>query len=207
MPSRHAPSHTLSRSLTQWLTAPWRRVPLGTRSLLIGAHQFLLHPACVLIAWTRLYGLPLDPRLWLLAVVHDWGYWGKHDMDGPEGLTHPARGAAIMRRVGGADWEALAAGHSRSYAKTLQLPTSALCAPDKLATAMLPAWLYLRLVRWSGELPGYMAMDHANSCYVGDDPSAWHRALQHESREWIRNDLIERDSARANAHAGARDAR
>ncbi|MDQ6662779.1 MAG: hypothetical protein M3Z23_00090, partial [Acidobacteriota bacterium] len=37
---------------------------IGTRSVLFGAHQFLLHPVFLAIAWRRLYGFPWDPRLW-----------------------------------------------------------------------------------------------------------------------------------------------
>jgi hypothetical protein len=48
---------------------------IGTRSLLFGAHQFLLHPLCVAIAWTMLYGFPTDPRLWMAFLIHDAGYY------------------------------------------------------------------------------------------------------------------------------------
>lgn len=49
---------------------------MGTKSLLFGVHCFFIHPFTVAIAWTRLYGFPLDPRIWLSFLVHDWGYWG-----------------------------------------------------------------------------------------------------------------------------------
>jgi len=29
-------------------------------------------------------------------VIHDWGYWGKPNMDGPEGERHPWLGARVM---------------------------------------------------------------------------------------------------------------
>ncbi len=61
---------------------------VGTKSLLFGAHQFILHPVLVAFAWYRLYGFPFDPRLWIAFIVYDWGYWGKADMDGAEGETH-----------------------------------------------------------------------------------------------------------------------
>ncbi len=69
---------------------------VGTKSLLFGVHQFALHPILVAMAWWKLYGFPWDPRLWVAFVVHDWGYWGKPNMDGPEGDTHPELGASIM---------------------------------------------------------------------------------------------------------------
>lgn len=49
-----------------------------------------------MIAWWKLFGFPWDPRLWIAFVVHDWGYWGKPDMDGEEGESHPHLGASIM---------------------------------------------------------------------------------------------------------------
>ena len=69
---------------------------IGTRSVLFGAHQFLLHPLFVAVAWWRLYGFPWDPRLWVAFFVHDLGYLGKPNMDGPEGEEHPRLGAVIM---------------------------------------------------------------------------------------------------------------
>jgi|WetSurMetagenome_2_1015567.scaffolds.fasta_scaffold00003_170 hypothetical protein len=69
---------------------------IGTKSILFGAHCFLIHPLFVLLAWWKLYGFPWDPRLWIAFFVHDLGYWGKPNMDGPEGETHPDLGAKIM---------------------------------------------------------------------------------------------------------------
>jgi hypothetical protein len=71
-------------------------VKIGTRSVLFGAHQFLIHPWFVAEAWRRLFGFPWDPRLWVLFFVHDLGYLGKPNMDGDEGETHPIFGARIM---------------------------------------------------------------------------------------------------------------
>ncbi len=69
---------------------------IGTRSLLFGVHQFILHPIFLFIAWWRLYGFPWDPRLWVAFFVHDLGYFGKPNMDGPEGEEHPILGARIV---------------------------------------------------------------------------------------------------------------
>ena len=46
---------------------------VGTKSVLFGAHAFWLHPFFVAVAWTRLYGFPWDPRLWVAFFVHDLG--------------------------------------------------------------------------------------------------------------------------------------
>ena len=72
---------------------------LGTKSVLFGAHTFWLHPWFVALAWWKLYGFPWDPRLWVAFFVHDLGYWGKPNMDGPEGEMHPRWGARLMTRL------------------------------------------------------------------------------------------------------------
>lgn len=69
---------------------------IGTKSILFGAHQFMLHPVFVAWAWIKLYGFPWDPRICTSFFVHDLGYWGKPNMDGVEGETHVELGARIM---------------------------------------------------------------------------------------------------------------
>ena len=69
---------------------------VGTKSVLFGTHCFLLHPIFIAVAWIKLYGFPFDPRVWIAFFVHDLGYWGKRNMDGPEGETHVELGARIM---------------------------------------------------------------------------------------------------------------
>lgn len=76
----------------------------GTKSILYGAHCFLLHPFFVAAAWIKLYGFPWDPRVWVAFFVHDLGYWGKPNMDGTEGETHPELGAKIMHLFDGWDY-------------------------------------------------------------------------------------------------------
>lgn len=131
-------------------------IPMGTRSLLIGAHQVVLHPIFLARAWHKLYGLPRNPRLYLAFVVHDLGYWGKRDMDGADGATHPALGERIMGRLCGPDWAAFTAGHSRTYARLRGQAPSPLAAPDKLVVHMTPPWIYLPGVILSGEAQEYV---------------------------------------------------
>ena len=78
---------------------------VGTKSVLFGAHQFLIHPFILAIAWWRLYGFPWDIRLWVAFFVHDLGYIGKPNMDGPEGESHPELGANIMHFLFDWSWE------------------------------------------------------------------------------------------------------
>lgn len=153
---------------------------LGTKSLLFGAHQFLIHPLFVFIAWCKLYGFPFDPRLHLAFIIHDWGYWGKPNMDGKEGSKHPEWAANIMYRIfdiklndqlysylyrNNLDpnkfelrWFRFCLYHSRYYAKKENANPSKLCFADKLATVLEPKWLYLLKVKLTGEYKEYMAI-------------------------------------------------
>jgi hypothetical protein len=71
---------------------------IGTKSVLFGAHACWLHPWFVAWAWWRLYGRPRGWRLWLSFFVHDLGYWGKPNMDGDEGESHPEWAARFMTK-------------------------------------------------------------------------------------------------------------
>lgn len=150
---------------------------VGTKSLLFGVHQFALHPLFVALAWREIYGqFPLDPRVWLAILVHDWGYWGCPEMDGEQGKQHPEAGARIMS-VFGAEWRDFCRYHSRSLARLNGAEPSLLCAPDKLAILFYPRWVYLLLARLSGELREYMRNgDSAAGRAVGIDastPARW----------------------------------
>ena len=164
---------------------------IGTKSVLFGAHCFFIHPWFVALGWLRLYGFPFDPRLWVAFFVHDLGYIGKPNMDGPEGEKHPEFGARIMgelfdpvtRRSG--DWYYFALLHSRYYAKTLGLQPSRLCMADKLAISLTPGWLYLPMVRATGEIREYMA--HASHRVVGNiniTDEEKRRVTSSSEREW-----------------------
>ncbi len=153
-----------------------RLLPVGTRSVLWGVHCFCIHPWFVAAAWWRLYGFPWDPRLWLCFILHDLGYWGKPNLDGPEGERHVEWAARVMStlfdrasasfiivntdphdrwRCG--PWGQLCLFHSRFYAKQYGFPFSRLCVADKLALCIEPWWLYLPRAWASGELREYMA--------------------------------------------------
>ena len=72
------------------------KIKTGTKSVLWGVHAFWWHPLMVAMAWVKLFGWPWDPRVWMAFFVHDLGYWGCPNMDGPEGKKHPEVGARIM---------------------------------------------------------------------------------------------------------------
>lgn len=78
---------------------------IGTKSLLFGVHQFLVHPIVVGRAWRALYGKWPDLNEWIAIVVHDLGYWGCPNMDGPEGKLHPGRSSRIAYRIARVAWK------------------------------------------------------------------------------------------------------
>jgi hypothetical protein len=159
-------------------------VKIGTKSVLFGAHQFLIHPLFVAWAWWKLYGFPHDPRLWVAFFVHDLGYLGKPNMDGPEGERHVEFGAAVMHflfdrprlrryiesepgafsyRQRRTRWRDFCLYHSRFYAKRDGRPHSRLCVADKLAIVLTPGWLYLPMARATGEIHEYMDLAKART--------------------------------------------
>ena len=129
----------------------------GTKSLLFGAHQFLIHPILVCRAWRALYG-NLDFKTFLCIMVHDWGYWGCSDMDGQEGSLHPFKGGKLARRLGlGQEYVDLCLYHSRDFAEMLGHQPSKLCWADKYSFCLETPWLYILRTRLTGELPEYRA--------------------------------------------------
>src|ERR1700751_35469 len=151
---------------------------VGTKSVLFGAHCFFLHPWFVAAGWAKLYGFPVDPRLWFAFFLHDIGYLGKPNLDGPEGQSRPELGAAIMRRLFGPAWGDLCLYHSRYYAKPRGVRPSRLCFADKLACALTPGWLYLPMVSATGEIHEYLQQAQtAESKHwtpTGYDKRIWH---------------------------------
>jgi len=158
---------------------------IGTRSLLFGAHQFALHPWFVAVAWWKLYGFPWDPRLWVAFFVHDIGYLGKPNMDGPEGETHPELGARIMGWLFGSAWYEFTLLHSRFYAKALGRQFSRLCVADKLAIVLDPWWLYLPRVILSGEVREYTRGEGGRTPIDAGGLRGWHRRVCAYLRAWV----------------------
>lgn len=148
---------------------------IGTKSVLFGVHQFLLHPIIVARAWWLLYREWPALHEWCAIVTHDIGYFGQPNMDGPEGERHPEIVASWWRRHFGEFGERVARevlGHSRFHAKANGLPLSRLFYPDKMATALYPRWLYLLLANLSGEIHEYMALCHGDGKYADDQKAA-----------------------------------
>ena len=170
---------------------------VGTKSVIGGAHCFLLHPCFVAWGWTRLFGFPWDPRLWFAFALHDIGYIGRGDMDGPEGEKHVVLGARIVGSLFGPAWEDECLRHSRYWCRRMGSPISRLCLADKMAFALTPAWLYLPMTKWAGELREYMTRSRErqagdNSFTVEEEmlvrsevPEEWLRGLQSYTLRWV----------------------
>lgn len=127
----------------------------GTKNLLFGVHQFAWHPFTVLLAWIKLFRKwPSFPEL-IAILIHDWGYWGKANMDDEEGERHPEFAARLMGKLFGLEYHDLCLYHSRHYARNVGHEPSKLCWADKASILYDPWWLYLPRARLSGELAEY----------------------------------------------------
>lgn len=175
---------------------------VGTRSVLFGVHCFFIHPVLLFIAWWKLYGFPFDPRLWIAFFVHDLGYIGKPNMDGPEGEQHPYVGAKIMR-IFGKKWYWFTLLHSRYLAKQLNREPSRLCVADKLVIAIEPSWLYLPRAIATGEIHDFyeqavkcepdkgdtmeirFALSLIKAGGTSRDARMWHEGVRAYMRIWV----------------------
>jgi len=154
---------------------------VGTRTVLAGYHQFLLHPLMVAAAWWKLYGFPFDPRLWFAFFLHDIGYIGKPNIDGVEGALHPFDGANLMHilfeKSDDCRWYHFCLYHSRTLANVYFAPLSKLCFADKLAFLLYPVWLLRTLFWFSGELEEYI-----RNCNTSTWQEWYDRACEHNVR-------------------------
>jgi hypothetical protein len=156
-------------------------MPVGTRTLLFGCHQFIIHPVFVLLASWRLFGLRymMNWREWLAAFVHDWGYWGCADIDGIDGAHHPIRSVSgtIVSRILGTymdittaynlrhyiqrhSWFAITKIYMESIYGVPEPFLSRLYYSDKLGSAMVPSWLWATQAWLTGEGVEYLQNSH-----------------------------------------------
>ncbi len=162
---------------------------IGTKSVLFGAHCFIIHPWFVAYSWYKLYGFPFDPRLWISFFIHDLGYIGKPNMDGPEGELHPYWGASVMGALFGKKWFDFTLYHSRYLAKRNGHAYSKLCVADKLSFYYTPRWLYLPMVTATGEINEYLKnaqkAEHEHWKPTGFDKEVWHAKLKEYMLKWV----------------------
>ncbi len=132
---------------------------VGYKTILWGIHNPLVHGYYVLKAWRVCYKTWPNLDELIAIFFHDIGYWGKRNLDGPEGKQHPYfsmrfvslfRDTAVLRH--------LILFHSRSFASQYGQDVSKLALPDKLAITLYPNRLYLLLGSLSGEISEYKEM-------------------------------------------------
>lgn len=155
---------------------------LGTKSLIYGAHQFLLHPLLLAICWWKFYGFPWNYKLWFAFALHDIGYWGKSAMDDKDGKTHPELGAHIMGKLFGKNWETFTECHSRHYAKLRGYVPSRLCVADKYVICVQPSWLYLPMTVATGEINEYL--DQAHNAFEFNNRREWLVGMRKHMNNW-----------------------
>lgn len=178
---------------------------IGTKSLLFGVHQFLFHPVTVGLAWRKCYNRWPRWYEWVAIICHDLGYWGKPNMDGVEGQTHPERGAEIAYRIsfkiarllGYGAWalqlsnkvRELSLYHSTHYAQKAGKPVSELYLPDKVSVLFDPCWLYLLRSRSSGEVYEYIqnAPEWIRTYPKPDQPELWYWWYYGKTEDKLRN--------------------
>ncbi len=159
---------------------------LGTKTLLFGVHQFLIHPILVLIAWIKLYkSFPSFKEL-VCIFIHDWGYWGKIFLKDADGDKHPEFGAKIATRLFGPEWGQFVLGHSCFYVIRNEVEPSKLMAPDKYWHCIIPLWFYKMISVPTGEFFYYRSLKDARQ--VAEDKesdSIWWVNLQNNCLEKI----------------------
>lgn len=154
---------------------------IGTKTLLYGCHQFVLHPAYTYVAWRKLYGEFPSIGETIAIIIHDWGYWGKSNLDGEEGEKHPEWARDVLNNISvyvrnNIHFESgynifklsqLCLYHSRFYAKRNYEEPSKLCWADKYGTILYGKYLWSFLATISGELKEYMTNDKYEIYYKG----------------------------------------
>lgn len=188
---------------------------VGTKSVLFGVHQFIIHPLVVALAWKACYRHWPTRIQWAAIICHDFGYWNSADIDGPEGTTHPVAGAIMADelayrlcwlawllkpwrwgKLGRAYQAALAQNegfqaywlslyHSARYAAQDGVSVSALCLPDKVSVLFEPEWFYLFRGWLSGETVEYVD----NSPNKGESAAAWLRGYRAHRRQQLQQHL------------------
>lgn len=132
----------------------------GTKSFLFGAHQFIVHPLFIIIAWCKYYHH--FPKFWQLVCIfiHDIGLIGNDYLIGDNKRGHWKRGAILAQTLfymlysynhldESLDLKAfyLVAGHTdeSGYSR------SKLFIPDKICYLYIPMWW----LHWCTFLEGF----------------------------------------------------
>ena len=142
------------------------------------------------LAWVWLYRkFPRWQEL-VCIVIHDWGYWGKANMDDEAGERHPewaarwAREHLDIRLLGWFypsqdEYHDLCLYHSRHYARHTGQEPSRLCWADKYSIVFDPWWMYLPRAWMTGELTEYRRVAAAVGLIpITASHREWHREMR-----------------------------
>lgn len=124
---------------------------IGTKTLLFGLHQFMLHPALMLIAYIKVFKTCPSLLEIVAIIVHDWGYFGKEGIDSKGGEYHPYLGAKICRLLFGPKGWDFCIGHNDEVRLKEGVARSRLYTVDKYYYILIPVWLHRLLGDISGE--------------------------------------------------------
>lgn len=153
---------------------------MGTKSLLFGIHNLVIHPLFVLVAFPKIHRRRPTLMETTAIILHDVGYWGKTGIDTPDGKKHPYKGAAIMAFLYGQKGRDLVLGHSKDTAEENSIPLSTLYQPDKYSWAIMPAWLHWILAKASGE---WREFDERRSYGIGFNPWEFKKLAEEKFRQ------------------------
>jgi len=89
-------------------------------------------------------------------------------------------------------WYCFCFYHSRFLSKRYEVQPSMLCVADKLAICMMPAWLYIPMTTWTGEIYEYMKLSekkegrkYREMHLPAEDKKHWYEAMQKYVRGWV----------------------
>jgi len=145
---------------------------VGTKTLLCGTHQVILHPVLMLVAFIKVHRRCPSMAEFLAIWLHDIGYWGRAGLDIKGGEEHPYAGAKLMEKLFGKHGRDLVLGHSSCTCAKEGIEKSSLYLPDKHYFLLLPPRLHWLLAILSGECEEYKNTE------IGFDPWAFREHLK-----------------------------
>ena len=118
----------------------------GLRSFLIGYHNPIVHGYFVTKAYKEIFGHYPNSRKFICILLHDIGYVLQSNSNESEAKdVHPLLGAKICGFLFGYQYYFFCIGHSRAYAKKVNVCISDLCYADKYSILLI-SWKIHRLI-------------------------------------------------------------
>lgn len=118
--------------------------------------------------------------------------------DGWKFTSHFGIGAHFTKWERSTKWRDFSMFHSRYYAKKHGAAPSKLCFADKLAFSLTPRWLYLPMVRATGEINEYMknaAKNDDKGWIPVYNQYQWHSQLKCYMRKWVAEHIDGREDS------------